>query len=180
LLLIIEQSFADIDIYQSSGNDHAVLTWTEIPSDRLSEEHSMNTSTTTAATQLTGRLLLSAIFIMAGIQKIGGYAGTQGYMESMGVPGALLPLVIALEIGGGLAVLAGFQTRISAFLLAGFCLLSAAIFHADFGDPMQSILFMKNLAIAGGLLTLIASGAGAWSVDAVRRQQTATGGLRHA
>jgi putative oxidoreductase len=139
----------------------------------------MNTSTTTttAATQLAGRALLSVIFIVAGIGKIGAYAGTQGYMESMGVPGALLPLVIALEIGGGLAVLLGWQTRVAAFLLAGFCLLSALIFHADLGDQMQSILFMKNLAIAGGLLTLCASGAGAWSLDA--RQQAVAGGLRH-
>lgn len=138
----------------------------------------MNTSTTAAATQLTGRLLLSVIFIMAGITKLGAYAGTQGYMESMGVPGALLPLVIALEIGGGLATLLGWQARLSAFLLAGFCLVSALIFHADFGDPMQSILFMKNLAIAGGLLTLLANGAGAWSVDAW--QQRPVGGLHHA
>lgn len=135
------------------------------------EELDMNTATTTttAAAQLAGRALLSVIFIMAGINKIGAYAGTQGYMESMGVPGALLPLVIALEIGGGLAVLLGWQTRLAAFLLAGFCLVSAAIFHADFGDQMQSIMFMKNLAIAGGLLTLFASGAGAWSLDALCR-----------
>jgi putative oxidoreductase len=127
----------------------------------------MHPSITSAATRFVGRALLAAIFISAGIGKIGAYAGTQGYMESMGVPGALLPLVIALEIGGGLAVLLGWQTRLSAFLLAGFCLVSAVIFHADFGDQMQSILFMKNLAIAGGLLTLFDSGAGAWSVDAL-------------
>jgi putative oxidoreductase len=140
----------------------------------------MNTSktTTTAGTQLAGRALLSVIFIVAGIGKIGAYAGTQGYMESMGVPGALLPLVIALEIGGGLAVLLGWQTRIAAFLLAGFCLVSALIFHADLADQMQSILFMKNLAIAGGLLTLFASGAGTWSLDA--RQQAVAGGLHNA
>lgn len=130
------------------------------------------TSTTTAASQLAGRALLSVIFIVAGINKIGAWAGTQGYMESMGVPGALLPLVIALEIGGGLAILAGWQTRFAAVLLAGFCLVSAAIFHANFGDQMQSIMFMKNLAIAGGLLTLFASGAGAWSVDALCRNGT--------
>ncbi len=75
-------------------------------------------------------------------------------------------------------LLLGWQTRLSAFLLAGFCLVSALIFHADFGDPMQSILFMKNLAIAGGLLTLLANGAGAWSVDAW--QQRPVGGLHHA
>ncbi len=103
---------------------------------------------------------------MAGINKLGaGYAGTQGYMESMGVPGVLLPVVIALEIGGGLAILAGWQTRVAAFLLAGFTLLSAIIFHANFADQMQSIMFMKNLAIAGGLLFLVAGATHEWSVD---------------
>jgi len=138
-------------------------------SKRLTEEKTMNQSTLTAATQLTGRVLMSAIFVMAGISKLGAYAATQGYVESMGVPGILLPLVILLELGGGLAVLLGWQTRISAFLLAGFCIVSALIFHANFGDQMQSILFMKNMAMAGGFLFLVAGGAGAWSVDA-RRQ----------
>ena len=138
----------------------------------------MNSSTTTAATQLSGRVLMSIIFITAGISKIGAYAGTQGYMESMGVPGGILPLVISLEVGAGLAVLLGWQTRVSAFLLAGFSVLSALVFHADFGDQMQSILFMKNLAMAGGLLMLVANGAGSWSIDA--RLQALSGKLRHA
>ena len=141
----------------------------ESVSNRLTEEITMNQSILTAATQMTGRVLMSAIFLMAGISKLGSYAATQGYMESMGVPGALLPLVILLELGGGLAVLLGWQTRISAFLLAGFCIVSALIFHANFGDQMQSILFMKNMAMAGGFLFLVAGGAGAWSLDA-RRQ----------
>jgi len=136
---------------------------------RLTEELTMNQSTLTAATQVTGRALMSAIFIISGIGKLGAYAATQGYMESMGVPGGLLPAVILLELGGGLAVLLGWQTRISAFLLAGFCLLSALIFHANFGDQMQSILFLKNMAMAGGFLFLVAGGAGAWSLDAWRR-----------
>lgn len=126
----------------------------------------MNQSILNAGTQLTGRVLISAIFIMAGINKISGYAGTQGYMESMGVPGALLPLVILLEIGGGLAVLLGWQTRIAAFLLAGFTVLSALIFHANLGDQMQFILFMKNLAMAGGLMFLVTGRRHDWSVDA--------------
>ena len=126
----------------------------------------MNQSILNAGTQLTGRVLISAIFIMAGINKISGYAGTQGYMESMGVPGALLPLVILLEIGGGLAVLLGWQTRIAAFLLAGFTVLSALIFHAELGDQMQFILFMKNLAMAGGLMFLVAGRRHDWSIDA--------------
>jgi len=136
---------------------------------RPNEEMTMNQSNLTAATRMTGRVLMSAIFVMAGISKLGSYAATQGYMESMGVPGVLLPLVILLELGGGVTVLLGWQTRISAFLLAGFCIVSALIFHANFGDQMQSILFMKNLAMAGGFLFLVADGAGAWSLDA-RRQ----------
>ena len=87
-------------------------------------------------------------------------------MESVGVPGALLPLVILLEIGGGLAVLLGWNIRISAFLLAGFTVLSAMIFHANFGDQTQSILFMKNMAMAGGLLFLVAGRKHDWSIDA--------------
>jgi putative oxidoreductase len=141
----------------------------ESVSNRPTEEIAMNQSILTAATQVTGRVLMTAIFIMAGISKLGAYTATQGYMESMGVPGVLLPVVILLELGGGLAVLLGWQTRISAFLLAGFCIVSALIFHANFGDQMQSILFMKNMAMAGGFLFLVAGGAGAWSLDA-RRQ----------
>jgi len=132
------------------------------------EELTMSQSILNAGSQLTGRVLISSIFIMAGISKISGYAGTQGYMESMGVPGALLPLVILLEIGGGLAVLLGWRTRLAAFLLAGFTVLSALIFHANLGDQMQSILFMKNLAMAGGLLFLVAGGTHDWSIDARR------------
>ena len=112
-----------------------------------------------------GRLLIAAIFIMAGIQKIPGYAGTQGYMESMGVPGELLPLVIIIEIFAGLAVLLGWKTRFAAVALAGFTILAAAIFHSNFADQMQFILFMKNLAITGGLLLLFANGPGAYALD---------------
>lgn len=128
----------------------------------------MNQYIANASTQLTGRVLMSSIFIMAGINKISGYTGTQGYMESMGVPGALLPLVILLQVGGGLAVLSGWHTRIAAILLAGFCVLSALIFHTNFGDQAQSILFMKNMAMAGGLLFLVSGGKHAWSIDAKR------------
>ena len=129
----------------------------------------MNQSIANAGTQLFGRVLMSSIFIIAGINKISGYAGTQGYMESVGVPGALLPLVILLEVGGGLAILLGWRTRIAAFLLAGFTVLSALIFHANFGDQMQSILFMKNVAMAGGLLFLVAGETHNWSIDARRK-----------
>jgi putative oxidoreductase len=125
---------------------------------------------------LVGRVLLAIMFVVAGYGKIGGYAGTQGYMDSMGVPGMLLPLVIILELGGGLAIIAGWQTRIVAILLAGFCILSTFIFHLDFADRMQSIMFMKNLAVAGGFLALAAYGPGALALDnRSRRRGAATG-----
>ncbi|NQD93241.1 DoxX family protein [Pseudomonas sp. CrR25] len=115
---------------------------------------------------LVARLLLAHIFILAGFSKITGYAGTQGYMESMGVPGALLPLVILLEVGGGLAVLLGFFTRWAALALAAFCVAAALIFHHNFSEQVQMILFMKNFAMAGGFLLLYVQGAGAFSIDA--------------
>ena len=123
----------------------------------------MNTVQTLSAP--LGRALLSLIFLVAGYGKIGGYAGTQAYMDSMGVPGALLPAVIALELLGGLAILLGWQTRVVAFLLAGFCVVSAVIFHGNVGDQGQQIHFLKNLGLAGGFLLLVANGAGAWSLD---------------
>ena len=112
-----------------------------------------------------GRLLIALIFFISGINKISGYEGTQGYMEAMGVPGGLLPLVIVTEIVLGLAVIVGYRTRLAAFGLAGFTLLSGVLFHANFDDQMQMIMFMKNLAITGGFLFLVAHGAGAWSLD---------------
>lgn len=119
-----------------------------------------------------GRALLAFIFILSGAQKITGYAGTQGYMEAMGVPGALLPLVILVELVGGLALLVGWQARISAFLLAGFSLVSGLLFHLvpSFGmegmdAQMQMISFLKNVSIAGGLLMVVALGAGPISLE---------------
>jgi putative oxidoreductase len=89
----------------------------------------------------------------------------QGYMESMGVPGAMLPLVIILEVLGGLALMLGWHTRLSAFLLAGFTILATLIFHSNIGDQTQMLFFMKNLAIAGGLLLVVSLGAGPYSID---------------
>ena len=119
-----------------------------------------------AYVSLLGRTGLSLIFIISGWGKIAGYAATQGYMESVGVPGALLPLVIALELGGGLAILAGAFTRWFALGLAVFSIVSALVFHADLGDQMQAIMFWKNFAIAGGFLLLAANGPGPLSLDA--------------
>jgi putative oxidoreductase len=102
---------------------------------------------------------------MSGLGKLSAYAGTQAYMEGAGVPGALLPLVIVIEVAAGLAIIVGWQTRLAALALAGFSIMSAVLFHFNFADQIQSIMFMKNLSIAGGLLILVAGGAGAWSLD---------------
>ena len=123
----------------------------------------MNTLQALAAP--VARIMISLMFVTSGLSKLSGYAGTQSYMEAMGVPGALLPLVIALELLGGLAVIIGWHTRIAAFLLAGFSLLSALLFNANFGDQMQMIMFMKNVAIAGGFLMIVSLGGGAYSLD---------------
>lgn len=118
--------------------------------------------------QLIARIFLAQIFLLSGIFKISGYAGTQGYMEAMGVPGMLLPLVIALEIGGGLALIAGWQTKWISLALAGFTLVAAVIFHNNLADQMQMIMFMKNIAITGGLMLLAVHGAGGYSLDSRR------------
>jgi len=115
--------------------------------------------------ELVGRILLGSIFLMAGINKISGYEGTAGYMDSMGVPGGLLPLVILLEIVAGLMIIVGYKTQWAAYALAGFTLVAAFIFHFNFADQIQSILFMKNMAMTGGLIILAVSTAGKFSVD---------------
>ncbi|HEX6703803.1 MAG TPA: DoxX family protein [Albitalea sp.] len=118
--------------------------------------------------ELLGRVLLSLMFLMSGLGKISGYAATAGYMASLGVPGALLPLVIVTEVAGAIAIIAGWNTRIAALLLAGFTLLAGLIFHNNFGDQIQMIMFLKNLSIAGAFLMLAANGPGRYSLDARR------------
>jgi putative oxidoreductase len=115
--------------------------------------------------ELGGRVLLSGLFLLSGVGKLGAYSATAGYMASVGVPGALLPLVIAIELLGASAIIAGWKTRIVAFLLAGFTLLSALIFHSNFANQIEMIMFLKNVSIAGGFLLLVANGAGAYSLD---------------
>jgi putative oxidoreductase len=95
-------------------------------------------------------------------------------MASAGVPGAVLPLVIALEILGAIAIIVGYRTRLVAAALAGFSIAAAVLFHGS-DDPMQRIMLMKNFAIAGGFLFLVARGAGEWSLDARREALTAPG-----
>lgn len=124
----------------------------------------MNNPQLTNAALLVGRIMLAAVFVFGGYGKIGGYSGALAYMASKGVPGALLPLVILVEVLGGLLIVVGYQTRIVAILLAGFSLLAALLFHTG-GDMNQTIHFMKNIGLAGGFLALFAAGAGAWSID---------------
>ncbi len=112
-----------------------------------------------------GRVLIALIFVLFGLNKIFNYGATAGWMEAMGVPGALLPLVIILEVLGGLAIVVGWQTRWIALALAGFSVFSALVFHTNFADQTEMANFMKNIAIAGGFLFLVANGAGAMSLD---------------
>ncbi|APV37031.1 DoxX family protein [Acinetobacter soli] len=113
---------------------------------------------------LVARVLMAYIFIVAGWGKLTAYTATVGYMESMGVPGALLPLTILVELGGGLALLFGFQARFAAFGLGIFSIITAFIFHEG-TDSAQAINFMKNFAMAGGLFFLMLHGAGKFSID---------------
>ncbi|MBR7794390.1 DoxX family protein [Undibacterium sp. FT147W] len=122
---------------------------------------------------LVGRLLLASLFLPAGIVKLTGFAGTVAYISSAGLPMPALAAAAALivEIGGGAALIAGAGTRIAALVLALFTLVASFVFHAYWAVPadqqyVTQLLFFKNIAVAGGLLTLAAWGAGAWSIDA--------------
>ncbi len=112
-----------------------------------------------------GRLLMALIFILGGAGKFAALAATGAYMQSAGVPSALALPAAAFELLAGLAILIGWQTRTVALILAGFCMVTAALFHRNFADQVQMVMFLKNLAMAGGFLTLFAHGAGAFSLD---------------
>jgi putative oxidoreductase len=120
--------------------------------------------------QLLGRIMLALIFILAGVGKVMDPAGTSGYMESMGVPSELLWPTIALEILGGIALIIGYKTSLAAIALALFSISAAVLFHSNFADKMQMILFMKNIAMAGGLLLLASSGTTAYSFDRKKKE----------
>ncbi len=115
--------------------------------------------------ELGGRVLLALLFLLSGLSKITGYGATAGYMAAMHVSPTLLPLVIATEVMGSIALIVGWHTRIAAFLLAGFTLIAAIIFHHNFADQIQTLMFLKDLAITGALLMLVANGAGPLSAD---------------
>lgn len=116
---------------------------------------------------LIGRILVSIIFLMAGINKIGNFSGTQDYMASYGMPLTWLFAMgaVILEIGGGLSLLLGYMSKYGAIALFIFMIPTTLIFHTNFGDQMQVIHFMKNLAIMGGLAYIAAYGGGELSLD---------------
>ena len=121
------------------------------------------------AALLAARLGLSAVFLAESMTKLTAWSASQAYMQKYGLPGELLPAAVALVLGGGIAVLAGFRTRIAATALAMFCVTAAAIFHAKLSDHGQALHFWKDIAIAGGFVALAAAGAGRWSLDGMRR-----------
>jgi putative oxidoreductase len=112
-----------------------------------------------------GRFLLATIFIHEGWSIIGSYDGTLAYIQRFGVPGTLLPAVVALQLGGGLLIAAGAMTRALSLALAIFCVLTAVLFHWQFADRNQLLRFEKDLAIAGGFIALTVGGPGDWSAN---------------
>lgn len=140
------------------------------PSTQSNVLHVPQGSPLRSAGELAGRLLLALMFLVSGLSKISGYTATAGYMAAMGVPSALLPVVIVTEVAGAFAIILGWKTRIASFLLAGFTLVTACLFHNNFADQTQMIMFMKNVSIAGGFLLLMVNGAGHYSLDARREK----------
>ena len=124
----------------------------------------MNNNTLT----LVARILLSFMFIMSGLFKFGGIAGLAGYIGSVGLPAPTLLAWLAaiFEVVAGVMILVGFKTKLAAWALAAFCVFTGAVFHNNFGDQTQMIMFMKNFTIAGGFILLAIHGAGSLSLDA--------------
>lgn len=120
---------------------------------------------------VVGRVMLLSLFVWAGYGKIGGYEGTAQYMSSMGVPAFFLPLVILLELGGGIAIIFGFLTRPLSVLMAVFSVVAAILFHNDWTNDMQTLMFIKDVSIAGGLLLLASIGGGKFSIDHVIKEK---------
>ena len=114
---------------------------------------------------LVGRIFISLVFLLSGINKISNYEGTVGWMESLGMPGIFLIPTIILEIGAPILIMIGYKVKISAALLSLFCVATAIIFHNDFSDQMQFVSFMKNIALAGGFLFIVINGAKDFSLE---------------
>jgi putative oxidoreductase len=136
---------------------------------------------------LIGRILLVAIFVLSGASKIGGFTGTAGYMASAGIPQKfvtpLLIVTILIELGGGLLIIAGFQTRIASLIIFLWLIPVTLIFHffpAREGHQamINTIMYMKNLSMMGGLLILASVGAGAYSIDGLSQRPNAMSARR--
>jgi putative oxidoreductase len=123
---------------------------------------------------LIGRILVAAVFLISGLGKLVSPDATIGYIASVGLPAPTLGYVVAmvLELVGGVLMIAGYQTRLIAALLAAYSIITALIFHHAFGDQNQMFHFLKNLAMAGGLIQIVVFGAGAYSLDSRRRMST--------
>lgn len=119
------------------------------------------------ALALAARLLLAALFILAGVNKVGGAEGTIGYIASVGLPfpEVVFAGTVALEIIGGLFLAVGLKTRYAAGALGLFSIACAIVFHNDFADQMQMTSFLKNLAIGGGMFAIAAFGPGRFALD---------------
>ena len=117
-----------------------------------------------------GRILIANIFLIDGINKISYYEGVAEWMFLKGVPEYLLPLVILLEIGGALAIILGWRVKLFSLLFFVFCILTAIIFHSDFTNNMDKVIFMKNMSMAGGFLFLFLHGGGDFSLDKRRKK----------
>lgn len=132
----------------------------------------MNSPRIASAVALTGRIALATLFLVSGFGKLAAPAATKAYIVSAGLPLPDLSYLAAVtvEVGFSIALVLGFRTRPVAMVMALFTLATALAFHTDFGDPNQLINFLKNVSIVGGLLQIIAFGAGAWSLDALQRR----------
>ena len=114
---------------------------------------------------LIGRIFISSVFLLSGVNKIKNYEGSHGWMESLGIPGVLLIPAIVLEVVAPILIIVGYQVKISAALLSLFCISTAIIFHTDFSNQMQFVSFFKNIGLAGGFLFLVINGAKDFSLD---------------
>jgi putative oxidoreductase len=130
-----------------------------------------------SATAAIGRVALSLIFVLSALGKLAAPEATLGYIASAGLPSPLVALwgAITIELFGGAALAFGLGTRMVAVVLAGFSLLTAIFFHAEFADQNQMVHFLKNIAIAGGMLQLAAFGAGSISIDGFLAVRSAAG-----
>ena len=118
---------------------------------------------------LLGRIFISLLFLINGYFKILNYEGTLEWMEGYNVPGILLTPTIILELAAPILVILGYKTKISAFLLAVFCIATALIFHTDFSNQFQITSFLKNIALAGGFLFIVVNGAKKYSFDSIKK-----------